>query len=966
MRKPKFAAAVAFAAVASATTLLGALLGVNPGLPTTTFSNPSSLNYSAATGVLAIQATPTSTKFDWLPNPVIRLFDLASPRSLAIGMTLNSDGTLAGGVAGDDLVLKGRVTGPDGVLYDGNGATPLLTGEVDEALGSLNDPAIDLFDARFHVTGGLLAPFYAGFDAGVTIQSDNPTTFAGSFTADFAGNAKGSIGPIPKRLVPCTASIGDFVWHDENRNGIQDANEHGINGVTVTLTPSAGAAQITTTANSPTGQPGYYQFKNLCAGEYQVSAATPTGTLPAPSFVGASDSDSNGSPAIVTLPSNSSTDQTIDFGFVTICTGAIGDFVWSDVNDNGVQDASEPGVNGVVLQLLDGNGVVIATTTTSNAPSTGQPGYYQFDGLCAGAYRVHVITPAGVDHLSPANQGGDDSVDSDVNPSTGTAAVTLTTDTNVDLTIDIGLVPPAPCVGAIGDFVWNDLNGNGLQDLGEPGLNGVLVELRDGTGTLQQTNTTTHDGHAGFYQFTGLSCSGSYQVWVTRPAAYTRFSPTDAGADETIDSDGAPTQSDTYSVAAVTLSESTPIDDTIDFGFYACRGTIGDYVWRDVNGNGVQDAGEPGIPNVTLLLQDGDGHSLGVTAQTDANGYYQFTGLCAGSYRVVVLSGVPAQHEPTASEAGNDRTVDNNGSPAPVTLTSDFASNATIDFGYRPIPPAALGDFVWLDANANGQQDAGESGLPGVTVRIYTCAGALVNETVTGADGAYLFANLVPGCYYVRFAAVSGFMRSATDVGNDASDSDADETGASGQYVLVSGQTDRTVDAGFYQPPYKTYTMGGWGAAPSGNNPGTLLRDNFARLYRNGVVIGGSKKLTFTSALAIQNYLPAGETPGVLKTSRVNPLTTEAGVFAGQTLALKLNVDFSAAGLIPRNLGALRVAAGNPLAGYTVAQVLSVANSVLGGGALPAGVSVSALNDLLGGINGNFDNGLLDNHLLVW
>ena len=85
----------------------------------------------------------------------------------------------------------------------------------------------------------------------------------------------------------------------------------------------------------------------------------------------------------------------------------------------------------------------------------------------------------------------------------------------------------------------------------------------------------------------------------------------------------------------------------------------------------------------------------------------------------------------------------------------------------------------------------------------------------------------------------------------------------------------------------------------------------------------------------------------------------EAGVFAGQVTALTLNVAFSNAGLLPRGLAALRITAGKPLAGYSVAQVLALANRVLGGdlAALPAGLTVSGLNLVVDALNNNFVDG---------
>ena len=71
----------------------------------------------------------------------------------------------------------------------------------------------------------------------------------------------------------------------------------------------------------------------------------------------------------------------------TECTGEIGDFVWNDLNGDGIQDPSEPGINGVVVNLKDSTGTtVLATTTTANIGL--MPGYYQFIGLCSGTYVV--------------------------------------------------------------------------------------------------------------------------------------------------------------------------------------------------------------------------------------------------------------------------------------------------------------------------------------------------------------------------------------------------------------------------------------------------------------------------------------------------------------------------------------------------------------------------------------------------
>jgi hypothetical protein len=170
------------------------------------------------------------------------------------------------------------------------------------------------------------------------------------------------------------------------------------------------------------------------------------------------------------------------------------------------------------------------------------------------------------------------------------------------------------------------------------------------------------------------------------------------------------------------------------------------------------------------------------------------------------------------------------------------------------------------------------------------------------------------------------------------------------------GDPDILPDGTFY-----TYTQGGWGATPRGNNPASILAANFATVYPNGLVVGSGFTLRFTSAAAVGAYLPAGGPPAALTASLVNPTSTAAGVFGGQVTALRINVDFSAAGVTvgPGGpVGAMRiVGTGTPLDNLTVAEALAIAEVVLGGGAPPAGMTIPNLNDLVTDLNEAFDNG---------
>ncbi|MEO8372746.1 MAG: SdrD B-like domain-containing protein, partial [Candidatus Solibacter sp.] len=129
--------------------------------------------------------------------------------------------------------------------------------------------------------------------------------------------------------------------------------------------------------------------------------------------------------------------------------GTIGDYVWTDSNNNGMQDGGEFGINGVTVQLKNSLGQVIATAITgftpagypSLNPAPGAPGYYQFTGLCAGLYTVQVDSQPALVNYIPAMTlvGGNRAIDSNLH--TG-SVVELATDHSIDETIDFGYVAP--------------------------------------------------------------------------------------------------------------------------------------------------------------------------------------------------------------------------------------------------------------------------------------------------------------------------------------------------------------------------------------------------------------------------------------------------------------------------------------------------------------------------------------------
>ena len=182
-------------------------------------------------------------------------------------------------------------------------------------------------------------------------------------------------------------------------------------------------------------------------------------------------------------------------------------------------------------------------------------------------------------------------------------------------------------------------------------------------------------------------------------------------------------------------------------------GQIGGTVYTDTNASGGQDAGEPGIPAVTVTLYNDlnnndiydAGDSFAGTKVTDANGDYIFTGLLPGEY-VVKINAPPAGTN-TGNPPGGVGNPINEGA-ASLALNGSVSN---IDFGYQSSTTGSIGDQVFHDVNNNGGYDAGDAALPNVTVQLYAANGTtLLATTTTDAGGLYVFDGRPAATYVVK------------------------------------------------------------------------------------------------------------------------------------------------------------------------------------------------------------------------
>ncbi|MEI7900714.1 MAG: SdrD B-like domain-containing protein, partial [bacterium] len=550
-----------------------------------------------------------------------------------------------------------------------------------------------------------------------------------------------------------TGVIGDTVWRDQNKNGIQETNEVGIANVKVVLTPPLGGdagAGVNVSITNTTDRNGYYLFTGIAnTGRYTVAVLT--ASLPN-GGVGVTNTwtemTGTNSPANTTTVTNlfpaatDGTDKhlTADFGYYW--GGAtINGLVWNDLNRSGTltPDSGEYGLTNVTVYLVDTNTLVKVATNKTDAT-----GYFNFTGNYIGTYYVVVTTNTG-----PLSGGATWTQTYDTDGLSTAGQVTVPTASGTSTHVDFSYYQTGPY--AIGDTLYYDWNGNGVQNSNDEGIASVPVWLyRDsnsngvvdvGVDVLMVTTNTDAQGH---YVFTNYP-SGNYLV-VVPPS--TNLPPLYA---VTADPYGA-----MDGLSLVTVVNANNVSQ--DFGYQPSgTGSIGDTVWRDLNADGTQSGPqETGITNVTVWLyadmnRDGT-YVLLTSTNTDANGQYLFSALPDGRYKVVVNTASPSLPKDSFNTAYAPATATN-----VLATVSGGSSVLTADFGFAAL--GAIGDTIFYDNNANGSQDWNEGGITNVTVNLYrdvNTNGAydagidtFSAARTTSTNGAYLFTALARDAYVV-------------------------------------------------------------------------------------------------------------------------------------------------------------------------------------------------------------------------
>ena len=576
------------------------------------------------------------------------------------------------------------------------------------------------------------------------------------------------------------ASLGDYTWMDVNRDGIQDADEPALPGVTVTLTYADGSAVTDASGNAVTAKTsdanGKYKFENLLPGDYKVSFQAPAGYAATTSDAGTDRAlDSNGATASVTLAQDQ-TDETIDFGAVG--TGVIGDQLFVDVNQNGgnAPDAGDkvlPGVK-VTLTWTGPGGITRTYETTTDAD-----GKYKFENLLPGDYKVSIdpetlqTAEPLLDVLthSPAGDVENKTVLSDTTKADSTAFatamkltanLTLTGEKNQNLDQDwgFGISADTAIKKAITDPDEVD------QETFEftPGKKVTYTLTLSNNGPGVATGVTVSDKLPAGVKFVKAEGDGTYDatagVW--NLSGETIAKGDDQSIEITVEITGEGAGALVTNVARISHQDQAGDNPTNNESSASFKGgyNLGGTIYRDSDASFSKSSTEERFAGVTVALLDGDGNPVldhngnPMTTVTDADGNYQFVGLGVGTYRVSIVdpnTGVLAGLTNTQAYTGRGATQ------APVTITDSSVQG--VDFGF--VKPATIGDRVWNDQDHNGV-DNGEPGVPGVTVILKDASGTEVARTTTDSDGRYRFEGVLPGTYTVSIEVPSGYEAAST------------------------------------------------------------------------------------------------------------------------------------------------------------------------------------------------------------
>ena len=561
------------------------------------------------------------------------------------------------------------------------------------------------FDGTTWKIGDMLAGQHASLYVTVTLDegTDGKTL---QNTASFVNPPEYDQNPnnnTAKASISVKHRLSGKVYYDANDSSSYTDGEEGFKDITVELLRPDASVVATTTTDAD----GNYSFTRLAAGDYTVKV-TKAGAIADLTQTEDPDATKDSTSGTVTLNAGNPVQENINFGYVK--KHAISGTVYLDQNRDKAKDGGDIAQSGVTVKLVDASGAVVATTTTD------ADGNYSFTGLNDGTYTVQVDKTG---PLASTEQTEDPSGNGD----SRSQAITFTRSDPDVTNVNFGYAEDYTVSGT----VYYDKDRSETLNNGEPGFDGVTVNLLDEAGATVATTTTKADGT---YSFAKLP-AGKYTVKVEPSDLLKKL-------EQTEDPDG--TKDHTSGV--VQVNHDNPSVQNVNFG-YATNYTIKGTIYRDADRSESLEDGEKLYQGVTVDLLDNAGNVVATTT-TDAHGAYAFTNLEEGTYKVRVRKEGPIADLVQTEDP--DATKDNTSGDITLELNDPIKEN--VNFGY--ISDNSISGTIYRDDNRSNSLNGGEAGYPEQTVQLLDKDGQVIKTTKTDANGNYSFDNLPDGTYSVK------------------------------------------------------------------------------------------------------------------------------------------------------------------------------------------------------------------------
>ena len=403
----------------------------------------------------------------------------------------------------------------------------------------------------------------------------------------------------------------------------------------------------------------------------------------------------------------------MDIGMIR--PGTVEGDVFTDLNDNGLRESGENGMEGVTVRLVSEDG------EEAFRAEIGADGHFLFDAVMPGRYYVEYQLPENT-VIGKTAAGGNE----------------ISGEGRTDVfDFKTGGYQKAPLcgvltLGRIEGTAYQDHNGNGMQDSGEETLAGMTVKLIPSRNDLEEISAVTGD-------------DGSFILDALRPDEYTLEAACPEGfAMSRTDYLGLPlTAGKTTQRVTLEVSMGATWDGQMTGAVIpaAIRGRV----WMDENNNGLFDDGEKTPAGLTITVIDESTGNVFDTPVTDAEGFFEAAGMIPGSFAVTY----PLDESTIAPKAGDSQFAEKNGILEFTGIQlgeNEIRDNLLLGI----VRYTKISGQVWIDRG--GETEA----LPGAAVTLTDENGTTVDSTVSDEYGEYCFAYLMPGTYTLHVLAPEG------------------------------------------------------------------------------------------------------------------------------------------------------------------------------------------------------------------